>query len=374
MYRKIWMIGLVGLVVGVVPALAQFGKLQGTAKGEDGKPLVNAVISIDREDIKGHFEVKTDKNGNFFHGGLPLGRYTISLLRNGGNPFSFNGVQVRMSEPAVVDFDLEQERLRTEAQAAGIQVEEQPGGKLSEEQLQALAKASKEREEQIKKRQELVNHYNAGVAALQAKDYDTAISELELAAQTDPNQDVLYAQLGEAFKAKAGLAKADAEKKEWSEKSLQAYQKSLELKPTDASYHNNFALALASAGRMEEAQAALLKAAQLDPPNGGRYYFNLGAMLVNTNHPKEASDAFRKAIEMDPKYADAYYQLGITLTGLASVDSSGKVTPVEGTVEALQKYLELAPNGPNAAAAKDLLGTLGGAVTTTFTREPAGKK
>ena len=42
---------------------------------------------------------------------------------------------------------------------------------------------------------------------------------------------------------------------------------------------------------------------------------------------KEAADAFRKATEADPNYADAYYQLGVSLTGMASLDpKTGKVS------------------------------------------------
>ena len=368
MFRKFWMIGLFCLLVGVAPALAQFGQMRGTVKGEDGTPLANAVISIDREDVKGHYEVKTDKNGTFFHAGLPLGRYSVAVMRDGQKFFSLSGFQTRASEPAMVEIDLQQERLRVEAEAAGVQVQTAPGGKMTPEQIAALEKASKDRSEAIKKRQELMNHYNLGMEAMKVKDYDGAITEFEAAMTTDPNQDVLYAQLGEAYRNKGLDAKDATQRKEFQEKSLQAYQKSLELKPTDATYHNNFALALAAVGKMEEAHASLRKAAELDPPNGGRYYFNLGAMLVNVGNVKDAAEAFRKATEMTPDYADAYFQLGVTLTGMAAVDKDGKIVPVPGTAEALQKYLELAPTGPNAASAKDLLGTLGGAVDTKFSR------
>src|SRR5581483_11838656 len=141
------------------------------------------------------------------------------------------------------------------------------------------------------------------------------------------------------------------------------------------SYHNNYALALANDGKIEEAQAELVKAAQLDPANAGRYYFNLGAVLVNTNHMKEAADAFKKATEADPNFADAYYQLGVSLMGMAQVDAkTGKVTPAPGTVEALEKYIALAPSGPNAAAAKGLLETISGSVATQYGTAPASKK
>src|ERR1019366_7359322 len=100
------------------------------------------------------------------------------------------------------------------------------------------------------------------------------------------------------------------------------------------------------------------------------------ALLVNTNHMKEAAEAFRKATEADPNLAEAYYQLGVSLTGLAVLDpKTGKVQPVAGTVEALQKYLQLAPDGPNAASAKGLVDSMTGPVTTQIgTPSPAKKR
>jgi tetratricopeptide (TPR) repeat protein len=121
-------------------------------------------------------------------------------------------------------------------------------------------------------------------------------------------------------------------------------------------------------------QAELKKAAELDPPNGGKYYYNLGAMLVNAGQGEAAGEAFKKAIELTPTYADAYYQYGVTLVGQAKIDpATGKVTPVPGTVEAFQKYLELAPTGQWAQASKDMLTSLGGTLETNFT-DPNAKK
>src|ERR1700683_4834158 len=43
---------------------AQAEAIQGDVKGEDGKPVVGAVIKIERTDIKQNYTVKTDKKGH----------------------------------------------------------------------------------------------------------------------------------------------------------------------------------------------------------------------------------------------------------------------------------------------------------------------
>ena len=361
--KAIWAAGFLGLllVLSTQAAMAQFGQMRGTVIDEDGNPYANKVVYIDRQDVSGHYELKTDKNGKFFHAGLPLGRYAVSILRKDGQKFSMNGIPTKSNEPAVVDIDLQQEKMKAEAAASGMEVKQGVG--LSPEQIEALKKAASEREAEIKKRQALVSTFDSGMAALKAKDYDAALTQLQAAADADPTQHVVLAQMGEAYNGKASQA-AGPEKKQWFEKAAESYEKAIAIKADDASYHNNYALALVNVGKVPEGQAELVKAASLDPTNAGRYYFNLGAVLVNMNNIKEAAEAFRKATEADPNFADAYYQLGITLTGMASVDSSGKIAPAPGTQEALQKYLELAPDGPNAAAAKSLLETMGGSVAT----------
>jgi tetratricopeptide (TPR) repeat protein len=356
---------MLGLMWGALPALAQFGQMQGTVKNEDGQPAADVIVSVDRTDIRGHYEVKTNRDGRFFHAGLPLGTYSVSVKQRSGQPFALNGIQVRLSAPANVDIDLQQEFMRAQAAAQGIQVE--GSQQLSQEQMAAIQQAAKEREEQIAKRQELTGKFQSGLEAMKAKNYDQAIEDFTAAAEVDPTQHVIFAQMGEAYKEKAAAARG-AERTQFYEKSMENYQKALTMKADDASYHNNFALALANAGRVDEAQAELNKAAELDPTNGARYFFNLGAVLVNRGDTKQAAEAFQKATQADPNLADAYFQLGIALMGQATMDSAGKMQPAPGTNEAFLKYLELAPTGPNAQAARDAVSALGGTVPTQVRR------
>jgi len=210
--------------------------------------------------------------------------------------------------------------------------------------------------------------------AMQQKNYAGAVDSLTKASQMDPTQTAVWAQLGEA-QMKLAEGKTGPEYDAALGKALESYQKSIELKPDDPGAHNNYAIALGKAKKFDVMQAELKKASELDPQNGGKYYYNLGAMLVNTGQAQAAGEAFKKAIELQPTYADAYYQYGVTLIGQAKVDTAtGKVTPVPGTVEAFQKYLELAPTGQWAQSAKEMMESLGATLQTNFTDPNAKKK
>ena len=77
-------------------------------------------------------------------------------------------------------------------------------------------------------------------------------------------------------------------------KSIDAFQKAIELNPTDGGLHNNFALALAQAKKFPEMQAELEKAASIEPTKAGQYYYNLGAVLVNNNQNEPAGPPSRR--------------------------------------------------------------------------------
>jgi protocatechuate 3,4-dioxygenase beta subunit len=111
MFRKaMWISGLLCLLVALAGhrGMAQddIGLISGTVTAEDGRPLTGAVIAIDRDDVKGHYETKTDKNGKFVHIGLPLGRYTISVIKDGKKSITVPNVHNRLRGATTVDIDL----------------------------------------------------------------------------------------------------------------------------------------------------------------------------------------------------------------------------------------------------------------------------
>ena len=367
-----------GMTFLALTSFAQVTTIEGDVKGQDGKPLEKAVIRIERTDIKGKWDTKTNKKGHYLYMGLPIGHFNVALEVEGKKVDEMKGVQTHPGDPTPVNFDLQKTMAQNQATQAQLQQAVESGQVskelergMSKEQKEAMEKALKDREAQAKKRNELNDAFNAGMAAMEAKQYDQAVASFTKASESDPNQVAVWAQLGEA-NVRLAATKTGPDFDATIAKGLEAYGKAIELKPDDAASHNNYALALAKAKKYPEMQAELKKAADLDPTNGGKYYYNLGALLVNTGQTDAAADAFKKAIDLTPTYADSYYQYGVTLVGKAQMGADGKVTPVPGTVEAFQKYLELQPNGTYAQSAKDMLSTLGTSVQTKFS-DPAKK-
>lgn len=359
-------------------SFGQTSSLEGDVKGEDGQPLRGALVKIERKDIKGSYKVKTDKKGHFFHAGLPLGTYRLVLEVDGKDRDTVDNVRTRLGDPVAVNFDLQaqkQKQMAMQRAAETGQLTKEQARDMTPEQKAAMEKTMKEREQAMKKNKELNDVFVQGMAALQAKppQWDAAVAAFTKASEFDPKQHVVWAQLAEALMGQAGT-KTGAEHDALTAKGLEAYGKALELKPDDAAYHNNYALALARAKKFPEAQAELTKAAQLDPPNAGRYFYNLGAVLTNIGQIDPAGEAFKKAIEADPNYADAQYQYGIYLISKAQITADGKVNPVPGTREAFEKYLQLKPDGPNAESAKQMLASITGQVSTSYANPSAPAK
>jgi Tfp pilus assembly protein PilF len=353
-----------------LPAFAQTSVIEGVVKDPDGKPLQGAVINIDRTDIKGHYTVKTDKKGHYGHYGLPLGgKYDITVMVDGQAKDSMKGVPTK-GDPTTLDFNLKNAQA---AAAPGAAPQEADRG-MTKEQKAEFEKQNKAREAALAKNKELNDAYTVGRAALDAKMYDEAIEGFNKAAVMDPMQVAIWSGLADAY---VGAAQAKpTEASALYDKAFDAFRKAIELKPDDAAYYNNFALALAKDKKIDEAKANLDKAAQLDPPGAGKYFYNMGALLVNSAQNEAAGDEFKKAITADPTYADAQYQYGVYLASKATADASGKIIAAPGTTEALQKYLELKPDGSFAPSAKELIAQLGGTVSTTFTNPnaPASNK
>jgi tetratricopeptide (TPR) repeat protein len=244
---------------------------------------------------------------------------------------------------------------------------------MTPEQLAAYEKQKKEFEDAEAKNKGLQDSFNQGMEAAKASNFTAAIEAFKKAAEFGPTQHAVWGQMADAYSKLAESQKSSAQRAERTtnyQNAADAYMKAIEIAPEDATYRYNASLMLARANKMEDAQAQLTKAVQLDPTNAARGYRNLGAVYFDTNRSELAQGAYRKAIELDPKDANSHYQLAISLMQQAT-EANGKLSVPPGTEDELQAYMELAPTGPYAEEVKSMLQALGATVTNRVTRPGA---
>lgn len=106
--------------------------------------------------------------------------------------------------------------------------------------------------------------------------------------------------------------------------------------------------------RNEDALASYQRGAELSS-KPGQAYFNICAMLYNTGDVPRAIPACRKAAEVEPARANTWFVLGSLLFVDAKADAQQKFVISPECRHALEKYLELAPDGPHAKDTKEML-------------------
>ena len=360
------------------------GTVKGTCRDAQGNPVADAIVVYANQDNGQKYTLKTNKKGEYFSLGLTPGKYTVTLFKNADDMKAnkqldfVKGFPVQLDEN-VLDFD----QKKQQEQAAR-------GEGLTPEQL-------KERQEQQAKQQKETNtvkalqgRLDAANQAIAAKDYDTAITALTEANQMDATRDVLWYRLGDAYRMSATTQTDKAEKQKRYESAVDAYQKAIQLKQDAlqngkekdaakanqqlAGFYINLADAYGRSLKVDDAVKSYETAAKIDPSQAGAAYFNIGAVYTNAGRVDDANAAFDKCVALDPTRAEAYYQKGVNLMAKATIQGDKQV-PAPGTVEALQKYLELSPNGPNAESAKALIASFGAAVETGYgTKKKSVKK
>ncbi len=351
-----------------VPALAQYTQIKGSIKGTDGKPIPDVKVDFKNSATGQQIHLKSDKKGEFFSIGVSPGTYNVEFTdKSGQKIWSLTNLPVTLQQEVnLVDVDLQKEK------AAAAASGKEPV--MTEEQ---------------KKQVEAVNKENANIKnlnallqqgrALEATDPNQAIPIYKQATDADPTRPLLWAVLGNATLNAARKDTDPASKKQKYSDSADELKKAIDLatastdpkaKASLGGYYNNYAEALGHSGKADDAAAAYAKAAELDPPNAAMYYRNAGITYENGGKIDEAVAAYDKSIAADPNAADSYFRKGITLLGKATTKGDKMEAP-PGTEEAFDKYLELAPDGPNAETAKQMLATIGAKVQTSYGK---GKK
>lgn len=176
--------------------------------------------------------------------------------------------------------------------------------------------------------------YNEAVDLLNAGNKDAAEAKLQEAVGKNPD-------LPQAWRALAVIAYG---KKNWA-KALEYGQKTLDLDP---SMTNLYGMMVDSAEKAGDKTAAAAWRKKYDEanPDSPELLYNKGIDAYNKNKMKDAEVSLLKAVEVKPTFALAHFWLGMT---------SFNLNKKAQAKEHLEKYLELDPNGSEAATAKEIL-------------------
>jgi tetratricopeptide (TPR) repeat protein len=370
--RKLHTASILVLSLGVflglaAPLQAQTGGLEGEAKDLEGKPMADVTVEIKRTDIKMQFEAKTDSKGYYVYMGLPAAgaRYTVTLIRNGERIYSFRDVPLEVGSIKRLDFDLKKEReiqqtLLTEEQKKQMEERRKAiakgqvlranfdlGLQLLREPNAELVCSSRCPEDSPDQASCLSECQAQAGQGLKQMAYQEAITAFNRAAEADPEQYAVWANLGRAYSLTNQINEG-----------IESYQKAIALKPEEAATYNNLGQLYVKSGQVEKAQEAFSIAAEKNPAEAGAYYYNLGVTFYNAGNLQAAVQPLRKATEVAPDRADAFYWLGVCLFGSAETQIEGgsvKTVLQPGTREAFEQYLALEPDGRFANDAKAML-------------------
>jgi tetratricopeptide (TPR) repeat protein len=187
-------------------------------------------------------------------------------------------------------------------------------------------------------RETAIRYFNLAAETVRNGKTDDAIPQLQKAIELDPT-------LEQGYSALAGIYLPRKKYKE----ALALGDKLLALKPDSSEAQTIRYQAYQGLGdkaKIQEVKAALEAANTTQTPESA---FNQGVTLYNANNVAEAIKSFERALAAKPDYAKAHYMLGLSYV---SANDMAKAK------EHLQEFVRLAPNDPDAAAAKEMLGTL----------------
>ena len=299
---------LLATLVLALPAAAQ-GRVSGTVTDEKGQPIDGASISIAQDDTNRHFDMKTNKKGEFMQIGLPSGSYKVTATKD--KLTATQSVRITQDRPGTVKLVL----------GAASPAENAAAG--------ALRKV-----------------LDDAIAASTAGRYDEAIAGFQKAIETNANCFACLYNIGYNYAQKKDYDNAETN-----------YKKAIELKADYADAYAGLASVYNAQRKFDLAAAASAKATELSAAGaataggGGNAdaLFNQGVILWNGGKVAEAKKAFEAAIQVNPNHPEAHYQLGMALVNEGNL---------AGAAAEFETYVKLAPDGPNAAQAKALVAQL----------------
>lgn len=284
------------------------GRVSGKVTDSSGAPLEGVTVTVTTAAIKNFsLSVKTDKRGQY---GIIINDATQNYrmrFEKDGFTATEHDEKFKIGEVTTIDQKL------SKPSEGGTRPGAPPAPSPSEGAVLA---------------------FNEGVDLLKAGNSEAAAAKFQEAVQKNPD-------LPQGWQALASLA---YEKKDWA-KTIEYGQKATDLDPTLSNLYGTMADAAAKSGDKKAASEWKKKYEEANPDSPEMLY-NRGIDAYNARKLSEAEGMLTRAVEAKPDFALAHFWLAMTSF------SMNKKTPAR---QHFEKYLELEPNGSEAATAKEML-------------------
>ncbi len=184
-------------------------------------------------------------------------------------------------------------------------------------------------------REEAIPVFNEGVAALELDDMPTALEHFRRASEIDPD-------FAEASKAMAAVAM----ELEDFQTAADAAENLVRLQPDNADAIGTAYFAELLLGDVDRLIPSARRLAAVNPEVVSREMLQHATVLFDEQLLAGSRSLLEVILEQEPDLAPAYFQLGLTCNSMGEIECAKN---------ALMKFLELSPDGPDAATAKSLL-------------------
>ncbi|MCC7240322.1 MAG: carboxypeptidase regulatory-like domain-containing protein [Acidobacteria bacterium] len=297
---------VMALVLSALPAAAQVGRIGGTVKDQSGQPIKGATVVAENPDsAPSSLTATTDDRGRYSMIGLKAGTWKVTASAPGFEPSAGNVPIKTIGAPMPpVDFTLAPGASGPSGALAGVNTKELQG--------------------ELDKAEAMVN----------TKDYAGAIAIYEGMLAKVPALTALHMQIGNLYRQQKQYDQAIASYKKVPAGDANSNKARIEIGMT-----------LLEKNDLAGAEAALMEVANSTSADKEVFY-NLGEVKFARGETDEAVKYYQRASDIDPNWGKPLFKLG--LARLQKADTAG-------TLEIMNKLIQVDPNSPEAAQAKSLI-------------------
>ncbi len=276
------------------------GRLAGKVTDESGAPIADATVKAELVGSSGGPTVKTNKKGEFVFAGIAGGSWNLDVTAPGYEPARGSAaLQEHSTNPPITL------KLKKAPIDPNVQIKND------------LTKAA-----------DLMKQQKYGEARALYAD--------------------ILAKHPDAWQVEPYIARTYYEQRQY-DQAVQHLQSALQHDPEDIDTKLLLASVYNAQGKKDDAKQIVssIDESKISDPT---VLLNIGINAINDKHPEEAIGWFDKTVARFPQYAAAYYYRGITEVQLAKPDQAKAD---------LEKFVQMAPDAPEAATAKGILAQLG---------------